>query len=92
MDSFASINVIDGETFAKLQNAKLLHTSTKAYPYQCKKPVDFLGKFEEVIETKKTCTVGTISVVKGKDSGCLHSLKIAQELGLCNDMNEHSVS
>eukprot|EP00794_Sanderia_malayensis_P000736 gene736-biopygen16 len=82
VDSGATINVIDTETFAKMQNIKLMHTSTKAYPYQCEKPVEFLGKFEDLIETKKKCTVGTIYVVKGKASGCLLSLQTAQELGL----------
>ena len=82
VDSGATINVIDSDTFAHLNNVKLLHTTTKAYPYQSKQPVNFLGKFETLIETKKKCTVGTIYVVKGKDSGCLLSLQTAQELGL----------
>ena len=34
VDSGATINVIDSDTFANLHNVKLLHTSTKAYPYQ----------------------------------------------------------
>ena len=82
VDSGATINVIDADTFANLKNVKLLRTSTKAYPYQSKIPVEFLGKFESIIETKKKCTVGTVYVVKGKDSGCLLSLQTAQELGL----------
>ena len=82
MDSGATIYVIDSDTFVNLHNIKLLHISTKGYPYQSKIPVDFLGKFETIIETKKKCTVGTIYVVKGKDSGCLLSLQIIQELGL----------
>ena len=57
VDSGATINVIDSDTFANLKHVKLLPTSTKAYPYQSKIPVDFLGKFETLIESKKECTV-----------------------------------
>ena len=81
VDSGATINVIDSDTFAHLQNVKLLHMSTKAYPYQSKIPVDFLGKVDTLIETKKKCTAGTIYVVNGKDSECILSLQTAQELG-----------
>ena len=71
--------MIDSDTFANLKNVKLLHTSKKVYPYQCKIPVKFLGKFESIIETKKKYTVGTVYVVKGKDSGCLLSLQTEKE-------------
>ena len=79
--SGATINMVDSDT-SKFVNLKLLLTSTKRYPYQSKIPVHFLGKFETIIEAKKKCTVGTIYIVKGKDSRCLLLLQTAQELGL----------
>eukprot|EP00794_Sanderia_malayensis_P000683 gene683-biopygen1108 len=66
----------------QLPNIKLLRTNTKAYPYNSKQPVKFLGKFETEIETKKRITVGTIYVAEATDSGCLLSFKTAQDLGL----------
>ena len=45
-------------------------------------PVDFLGKFEAVIETKRKYTVGVFYVADEYDSGYLLSLQTAQELSL----------
>ena len=51
-------------------------------PTVTKTPVDFLGKFETVIETKGRYTVGVFYVVNEYDSGCLLSWQTAQELSL----------
>ena len=52
-DSGATINVIDHGTFSKMQNITLTRTKTKAFAYDTTSPVEFVGKFDAVIETKK---------------------------------------
>ena len=82
IDRGATINVIDRKTFHKLKNVTLPNTNTHAYAYSNKTPVDLLGKFEAVIETKRRYTVGVFYVVSEYDSGCLLSSQTAQELSL----------
>ena len=82
IDTGATINVIDRKTFQKLENVTLRNTNTQAYAYSNKTPVDFLGKFETIIEIKRRYTVGVFYVVNEYDSACLLSSQTAQELGL----------
>ncbi len=82
MDTGATINVIDRDTFNKMQDITLNRTNTKAFAYNTKSPVEFLGKFEAVIETRKRISVATFYVAKGKSCGNLLSLSTAQDLGL----------
>ncbi|CAB4022955.1 PREDICTED: uncharacterized protein K02A2.6-like [Paramuricea clavata] len=82
IDSGATINVIDRDTFNKMQDIKLTRTNTKAFAYNTKSPVEFLGKFEAVIETRKRISVATFYVAKAANCGNLLSLSTAQELGL----------
>ena len=82
IDMGATINVIDRKTFRKLENMTLRNTNTQAYAYSNKTPVDFLGKFETIIETKRRYTVGVFYVVNEYHIGCLLSSHTAQELSL----------
>ncbi|CAB4007481.1 PREDICTED: uncharacterized protein K02A2.6-like [Paramuricea clavata] len=82
IDSGATINVIDRDTFNKMQEIKLTRTNTKAFAYNTKSPVEFLGKFEAVIETRKRISVATFYVAKAANCVNLLSLSTAQELGL----------
>ena len=82
IDTGATINVIDRDTFNKMQDVTLNRTNTKAFAYSTKSPVEFLGKFETVIETRKRMTVATLYVAKGKNCCNLLSLSTAQDLGL----------
>ena len=83
VDTGATINVIDQNTFSQMRNVKLQNTKTKAFAYDSKTPVEFAGKFDATLETKKRITIATIYVVKGsKNSGNLMSLETAKELGL----------
>ena len=82
IDTGATMNVIDRKTFQKLKNVTLSNTNTQAYAYSNKTPVDILGKFETLIETKRKNTVGVFCVVNEYDSGCLSSSQTAQELSL----------
>ena len=54
IDTDATINVIDHNTYRKMHDVTLAHTKTQALAYDTKFPVEFLGKFEAEIETKKT--------------------------------------
>lgn len=57
-------------------------TKVKAYPFNSKKPVEFRGMFETLIESKSRYCVAAFYVMHEKDTGCLSSAKIAQELGV----------
>ena len=57
IDTRASINVIDGQTFSKFREVTLKSAKTKAFAYNQFEPVNFLGKFEAVVETRKRMTV-----------------------------------
>ena len=82
IDTGATINVRDRKTFQKLKNVTLRNTNPRAYAESNKTPVDFLGKFETVIETKRRYTVGVFYIVNEYDSGCLLSSQTEQELSL----------
>ena len=82
IDTGATINVIDRDTFNKMQDVTLNRTNTKAFAYNTKSPVEFIGKFESVIETRKRVSVATFYVAKGANCGNLLSLSTAQDLGL----------
>ena len=82
IDTGATINVIDRDTFNKMQDVTLNRTNTKAFAYNTKSPVEFIGKFESVIETRKRISVATFYVAKGANCGNLLSLSTAQDLGL----------
>ena len=88
VDTGASINVIDEQTFSKFRKVTLQRTNTKAFAYNQSEPVDFLGKFEVVVETRKRMSVATFYVVKGQNSGNLLSLSTAQDLGLITLKNK----
>ena len=82
VDTGASINVIDKQTFSKFREVTLQPTKTRAFAYNQSEPVNFLGKFDAVVETRKRMTVATVYVVQGRNSGNLLSLSTAQDLGL----------
>ena len=65
-----------------MKDINLTRTNMKAFAYSKATPVEFIGKFEATIETKKRMSVATFFVVKGKNCGNLLSLNTAQELGL----------
>ena len=82
IDTGASTNVFDCKTYNKIQDMALSCTNTKAFACNTDSPVEFLGKFEAVIETRKRMTVATFYVAKGIRCGNLLSLTTVQELGL----------
>ena len=81
VDTGSTIDVIDQDTFKKLQGIKLKSTNVEAYPYNSDKPVEMAGKFDTLLETKRRYTATTFYVTQDS-GGCLLSSKTAQELRL----------
>ena len=79
VDTGASINVMDKETFAKVPAITLEKTATRAFTYDNKKPVTFIGKFDVLVETRKRYAIATFYVVNNNTSGNLISADPAQE-------------
>jgi len=87
IDNGATINVISHATFSKMTGIKLQKTNTRAFSFNTPNPVEFLGKFVDVVETRKgDMTTATFYVVKpspgNNNTSNLISLQTAQELGL----------
>ncbi len=82
LDTGATINVVDQETFAKMVKPDLKKTSIKAFAFDAKSPVRFVGRFEATIATRKRVAVATFYVTKKTtSSGNLISATTAQDLG-----------
>ena len=81
-DTGASVNVMDEQTFSKFREVTLKSTKSKAFAYNQLEPVNFLGKFESVVKTRKRMTAATFYVEQGQHSGNLLSLSTAQDLGV----------
>ena len=82
VDTGATINVIDQNTYAKIKSSELTHTKINAFAYNSSEPAKFLGEFDAVVETKKRVAIATFYVTKRRDSGNLLSLSTAPDLGL----------
>ena len=82
IDTGATVNVVDQNTYKNMVGIKLEKTKVKAFAYCAKTPVKFLGKFEATIETRKRMSVATFYVAETPSGGNLISLITAQELGL----------
>ena len=82
LDTGASVNLMDQSTFAKLHNVQLSKTKIKAFPYDSREPVEFIGKFDATVETKRRIAVATFYVTKTANSRNLLSSDTAQELNL----------
>mgnify|MGYP002804274288 CR=1 FL=1 len=82
IDTGATLNVIDRQTYEKMDGVHLRKTNVKAFVYTAEKPVKFIGKFEALVETRKRVAVATFHVAEKSDSGNLISANTAQELGL----------
>ena len=67
VDTGASINVMDKETFAKLPPNTLEKTTIRAFAYDNDKPVTFIGKFDTPVETRKRYAIATFYVVNHRD-------------------------
>ena len=84
IETGASINIIDENTFSTLKKSKpisLKGTRTKLLAYRSQNPLPVIGKFETTIDSKGRITVASIHVVKGS-YGSLLSYPTATELNL----------
>ena len=93
LDTGSKINIIDRNTFEKMEGVKLQQTKIKAFPFTSSQPVCFMGKFESTISTKSCYGVATFYVLKERNAGCLLSANTAQELGVITlKLNKLSIS
>ena len=83
VDTECTIDLIDSHAFNRIKkkwlDLCLKPTKTRAFPYNCEKPIKLLGKFETAVENNNKITVTTIYVAAGK-SECLLKSKTAEEL------------
>ena len=82
IDSGASVNIMDMDTFSKLSPALTLQkSSTKIHAYGNVHSLFVEGKFTAIVETRRRYATATFYVVQGS-SGCLLSYDTASDLGL----------
>ena len=94
VDSGASINIIDENTYAKLKvRPNLSKAPSQLFAYGSKTAMTTLGSFKAKFETKRKLTAGLVNVANGKH-GSLLSFKTASEFDIfhinvnankCND-------
>ena len=82
VDSGASVNIMDEESFAQLQPKPALRmTQSNIYTYGAKSPLSLKGSFHATVESKDKITDAQIFVADG-NHGNLLSYKTATELGI----------
>ena len=90
IDTWASIDLIDLKSWQQIKSSKFNHhlklskAHDKIFGYGSTQPIELLGKFDGLLETKHKMTAATIHVIHGNKvmGGNLLSFKTAQELGL----------
>ena len=88
MDTGATINLIDSNTFERVQHKVTLRKSnTKVYAYGSDTPLKLKGQFQAEIESKKQYEVAQIHVANGSGRNLL-SAKTAQDLGFIQLVNK----
>ncbi|CAC5376149.1 unnamed protein product [Mytilus coruscus] len=86
IDTGSSINVIDEDTYNRMKRKpKLIATKTKVFAYGSHQNLDFVGKFDTVIETRDKLTNATVYVSKGT-SGNLLCYDTSLELQIIPDI------
>ena len=90
IDTGATVDIIDANTFEKLrQKVSLQKSTTKIYAYGFQTPLPLKGQFQETLESKKRYTVSQIYVIDGA-GGNLLSAKTAQDLAFVQLANKIS--
>ena len=77
--------------FSNISDVTVAHTETRAFACNSSQSVQFIGKFQALVRTKKRYTVATLFVVDDENSGNLVSAQTAQELGLVS-LHSNTVS
>ena len=84
IDSGASVNIIDNNTFAKVtrqSNIQLMRSKIKFFAYATKTPLDIRGYFEAAVESGNKITLARFYVLNS-DADCLSSGDTAIDLGI----------
>ena len=88
LDTGASVNIIDGTSFLKIQDkVKLLKCSTKIYSFQDKNPLELKGKFICKIKNKGIEVDLTFYVLKGDTANCILGYEACVDLKFINIVN-----
>ncbi|CAB4023777.1 Transposon Tf2-9 poly, partial [Paramuricea clavata] len=85
VDSGATVNVLDNETFAKIKANSpitLSKTNLKLFPYGSSTPLSIQGSFTAQVSHKDLITNAIFIVVANQNSGSLLGHKTATDLGL----------
>ena len=90
IDTGATVDIIDANTFEKLRKkVSLQKSTTKIYAYGFQTPLPLKGQFQATLESKKRYTVSQIYVIDGA-GGNLLSAKTAQDLAFVQLANKIS--
>ena len=90
IDTGATVDIIDANTFEKLRKkVSLQKSTTKIYAYGFQAPLPLKGQFQATLESKKRYTVSQIYVIDGA-GGNLLSAKTAQDLAFVQLANKIS--
>ncbi|CAC5363752.1 unnamed protein product [Mytilus coruscus] len=97
IDTGSSINVIDEDTYNRMKRKpKLIATKTKVFAYGSHQNLDFVGKFDTVIETRDKLTNATVYVSKGTSGNLLCydtslELQIIPQISRLSTGNKHEL-
>lgn len=86
IDTGASVNILDDETYKNIGSPKLTKSNPKLMPYGGNQPLKVRGQCSVTVETKNKYTCQTFYVVPGS-YGSLLGFKTAQELELVKVVN-----
>ncbi|VDI13935.1 Hypothetical predicted protein [Mytilus galloprovincialis] len=95
IDTGSSINVIDEDTYNRMKRKpKLIATKTKVFAYGSHQNLEFVGKFDTVIETRNKLTRATVYVSKGTSGNLLCydtslELQIIPQISRLSTGNKH---
>jgi len=91
IDTGSSVNILDEKQWSMLKKRpQLTQVKSRIYAYGAKKPIETLGVFESLIETRNKITVCKIYVTKHSNTS-LMSFQTASELGLIK-VNVNSIT
>ncbi|KAK3700539.1 hypothetical protein QZH41_000759 [Actinostola sp. cb2023] len=83
IDSGASVNVLDGQNYKRLERlVSLAKSDIRIFPYGSTHPLPVQGIFSANVQTGELITRTEFVVVEHHDAGCLLGKRSATELGL----------
>ena len=83
LDTGATVNLIDGQTFKKIKNyVNLQNSSTSIYPFQGNKPLALLGQIKAPVIHKGIEYQEIFYVTENQCSGCIIGYKTRIKMNL----------